>query len=225
MQAPQGPKDMLIQVWTSLAGATRAGLNEALALTKAIHAAQKIEGLWLAQHPFVHAVREGLARREDLGRWVRQIYCTTKSYGEVLASLSPPPPVGVWLDPWRDLDLLLELGAALGISRSEMAASEPNLVARGLQLWFRDRLTTPSRHIAAQTCWAAGGGDESRSRRLSGRRGRQALRMQRKAGRLFQNRNEIPAGRRQICGKPPDAGSRRRTGPRFEPKRCWLAGQ
>jgi pyrroloquinoline quinone (PQQ) biosynthesis protein C len=113
-----------------------------------------MEGLWLAQHPFVHAVREGLARREHLGRWVRQIYCTTKSYGEVLASLSPSPPVGIWLDPWHDLDLLLELGAALGVSHRDMAASEPNLVARGLQLWFRTRLTTPSLHIAAQTCWA-----------------------------------------------------------------------
>jgi pyrroloquinoline quinone (PQQ) biosynthesis protein C len=126
----------------------------ALAFIKAVHAAQKVEGLWLAQHPFVHAVREGLAGREDLVSWVRQIYCTTKSYGEVLASLSPPPPVGIWLDPWRDLYQLLELGAALGISHRDMAASEPNLVAHGLQLWFRTRLTTPSLYTAAQACWA-----------------------------------------------------------------------
>src|SRR5688572_29286649 len=122
IQAPQRSHCRL-DLGLELAGrGVRSGLNEALTFNKAIHAAQKIEGLWLAHHPFVHAVRDGLARRDDFGRWVRQIYCTTKSYGEVMVSLSPPPPVGVWLDPWRDLDLLLQLGAALGISRSEMAA-------------------------------------------------------------------------------------------------------
>src|SRR5688572_21416557 len=80
MQAPQGSQ-RTVDLGLDLAGRTiRTGLNQALALIKAIHAVQKTEGLWLSQHPFVHAVHKGFARREDLGRWVRQIYCTTKSY-------------------------------------------------------------------------------------------------------------------------------------------------
>jgi len=102
----------------------------------------------------VQAVRTGLAMREELGEWVRQIYCITRAYGSTLISLSPPPPVGIWIDPWRDLELLLELGGALGIGPHEMRASEPNLVARGVQLWLHHHLTNPSSHAAAQISWA-----------------------------------------------------------------------
>jgi pyrroloquinoline quinone (PQQ) biosynthesis protein C len=115
---------------------------------------QQQQGLWLPNHPFVQAVCEGSATREELRRWVRQVHCITKTYGEVLLSLNPPPSVGVWLDPWRDLDLLVQLGRALGLSKREMKTSQPNLAARAIQIWLRHHLTDRSRHMAAQACWA-----------------------------------------------------------------------
>jgi pyrroloquinoline quinone (PQQ) biosynthesis protein C len=126
----------------------------ALSFAASVHAAQKRTGLWLPEHPFVHAVRAGLATRDELGQWVRQVYCITRSYGATLLSLTPPPPVGVWLDPWSDLELLFDLGGALGISPRELRSSEPGLAARGIQIWLGHHLSNPSRHIAAQACWA-----------------------------------------------------------------------
>ena len=122
--------------------------------TVTIHQAQRKEGVWLAEHPFVQAVRSGLATRDDMRRWVRQIYCTTRTYGEVLLSLSPPPPVGVWLDPWRDLEMLAQLARALGVTQGSLAASTPSVDARVLQSWFHLVLTPRSHHIRAQVCWA-----------------------------------------------------------------------
>src|SRR5438477_11226025 len=77
-------------------------LNQALAFAIAVHESQKRENLWLGRQPFVDAVRDGSADRHQLAWWVRQIYCTTRMYGEILCSMSPPP-VGVWTDPWGDL--------------------------------------------------------------------------------------------------------------------------
>jgi hypothetical protein len=124
------------------------------AFTVAVHQAQRKEGLWLAEHPFVQAVRNGSATPDDMRRWVRQIFCMTGTYGEVLQSLNPPPPVGVWLDPWRDLEMLARLARALGIPQGSLVASTPCVDARVLQSWFQHELTAPSRHIRAQACWA-----------------------------------------------------------------------
>ena len=137
-----------------IAQKTVIGLDRARAFTAAIHNIQRSEGLWLAQHPFVQAVRKGSAGRGDLARWARQIYCVTKTYGAILQSMNPQPPVGIWIDPWRDLELLVKLGGALGIERRDMKILEPNLVTRRVQVWLQHRLTTRSRHIAAQVCWA-----------------------------------------------------------------------
>src|SRR5437764_15159900 len=70
--------------------------DQPAAFIAAVHDAQNRKGLWLSRHPFVQAVRTGSATREELGRWVRQIYCTTRAYASTLLNLSPPPPVGVW---------------------------------------------------------------------------------------------------------------------------------
>ena len=130
------------------------GLNEALAFIASIHAVQKSDGLWLAQNPFVQAVHAGSTKRDALARWVRQIYCITRTYGAILRSMNPPPPVGIWIDPWRELDLLLQLGSALGVERRDMEILDPNFVTRNMQVWLRGRLTVRSRHITAQVCWA-----------------------------------------------------------------------
>ena len=129
-------------------------LEQAHAFAALVHKRQKSEHLWLAQHPFVQAVRAGSATRHELERWVRQVYCITTTYGEILTSLRPPPRVGVWLDPWLEIDLLLQLGEALGIRRSEMAVADPNIHIRGIQLWLRQHLADPSLHVAGQVCWA-----------------------------------------------------------------------
>ena len=129
-------------------------LKQALAFTAGVHDRQKRDGLWLPQHPFVHAVRTGSAMPEDLARWVRQVYGITGTYGEILRSMCPPPPAGIWTDPWREMDQLVELAGALGIGPPEMAKSGTNPATRAVQIWLRQNLTNRSQHIAAQVCWA-----------------------------------------------------------------------
>jgi len=129
-------------------------VQEALSFAVSVHNRQKNEHLWLARHPFVQAVRSGSAKRHELGRWVRQVYCITAAYGDILTSLSPPPPVGVGGDPWHESDLLLQLGDGLDLSRAEMVMSQTNVYTRGVQLWLRKHLMDRSLHIAGQVCWA-----------------------------------------------------------------------
>src|SRR5438105_2304288 len=138
----------------SVLGQRTVQLNEALAFARAVHHSQKREDLWLGRQPFVEAVRDGSADRQELARWVRQIYCTTRTYGEILRSMSPPPPVGVWTDPWGDMTQLVELAGALGIGPREMAISQPHPATRAVQIWLREHLSNRALHIGAQACWA-----------------------------------------------------------------------
>jgi len=130
------------------------GLNHTLVFAARVHDRQKREGLWLPQHPFVQAVRGGSASRREFSVWVSQIYRITRIYGELLRAMCPPPPVGVWTDPWRDMDQLAELAGALGIEVAAMASSGTNPAARAVQIWLRQNLTNRSEHVAAQVCWA-----------------------------------------------------------------------
>src|SRR5262245_2050690 len=63
-------------------------VKRARAFTAAIHEAQRSEGLWLAQHPFVQAVRSGSAKRGELAWWAHQTYCVTRTYGAILRSMN-----------------------------------------------------------------------------------------------------------------------------------------
>lgn len=130
------------------------GLNSALIFTAEVHDRQKRDGLWLPHHPFVQAVRDGSASRREFSVWASRIYRITRIYGELLRAMCPPPPAGVWTDPWRDMDQLTELAGALGIEPAVMAKSETNPVTRAVQIWLRQNLTNRSEHVAAQVCWA-----------------------------------------------------------------------
>lgn len=130
-----------------------ADLNQALAFSTMVHDAQKREGLWLAQHPFVQAVRSGLARRDEIKRWVRQVFCTTRTYIEILESVNPQTATEPPLNARRDLRLLIQLGEALGVSEHVMAASEPYAAARSVEAWMRQHLAA-SKDSGGQICWA-----------------------------------------------------------------------
>lgn len=130
------------------------GLNHAWVFTALVHDTQKRDGLWLPQHPFVQAVRDGSASRQEFSIWVNRVYRITRVYGELLRAMCPPPPVGVWTDPWRDMDQLTELAGALGIEPAVMASSGTNPATHAVQIWLRKNLTNRSEHVAAQVCWA-----------------------------------------------------------------------
>jgi hypothetical protein len=149
-----GPKGRVCRGMVAATLDRRCRLNQALAFTALVHERQKRDGLWLAEHPFVHSVRAGSASPEDLARWVRQIYCITGTYAGILRSMCPPPPVGVWSDPWRDMAQLIELAGGLGVGPPEMASPRTNRATRAVQIWLRHNLTNRSQHIAAQVCWA-----------------------------------------------------------------------
>ena len=83
-----------------------------------------------------------------------RIYRITRIYGALLRAMCPPPPVGVWTDPWRDMEQLTERTAALGMEPAGMASSGTNPANRAVQIWLRQNLTNRSEHVAAQVCWA-----------------------------------------------------------------------
>jgi pyrroloquinoline quinone (PQQ) biosynthesis protein C len=125
-----------------------------LVFTARVHDRQKRDGLWLPQHPFVQAVRNGSVSRRVFSAWVSQVHGITSVYGELLRAMCPPPPAGVWTDPWRDMDQLAELAGALGIEMSALENSQTNPATRAVQIWLRQNLTNRSEHVAAQVCWA-----------------------------------------------------------------------
>ena len=130
------------------------GLKHALLFAEEVHDQQKRAGLWLPQHAFVQAVRDGSASRREFSVWVSRIYRVTSVYGELLRAMCPPPPVGVWTDPWRDMGQLSELAAGLGMAPAGMANSGTNPATRAVQIWLTQNLTNRSEHVAAQVCWA-----------------------------------------------------------------------
>lgn len=132
----------------------RCGLNHAIVFAALVHDRQKRDGLWLPRHPFVQAVRDGSSNRRAFSAWVIQVYAITSVYGELLRVMCPPPPAGVWTDPWRDMDQLAELAGALGIEMAALEDSVTNPATRAVQIWLRQNLTNRSEHVAAQVCWA-----------------------------------------------------------------------
>lgn len=129
-------------------------LNEALAFTGIVHDAQRSEQLWLADHPFVQAVRAGSARRSEIELWVRQVHVINGIYREILEALSPQEPAEAVEDARRDHHLLIQLGEALGITGSVMERSEPNSAAQSVNAWLRQQLTPTDEQNAGQVCWA-----------------------------------------------------------------------
>ena len=75
-------------------------------------------------------------------------------YAELLRAMCPPPPAGVWTDPWRDMDQLAQLAGALGIDTAAMENTGTSPATRAVQIWLRQNLTNRSEHVAAQVCWA-----------------------------------------------------------------------
>ena len=169
------------------------------------HYRQKRDGLWLPQHPFVQAVRDGSASRREFSVWVSRIYRITRIYGELLRAMCPPPPAGVWTDPWRDMEQLTELAAALGMEPAGMASSGTNPATRAVQIWLTQNLTNRSEHVAAQVCWALVEAMNPETGTYLAEGAARHYGLKASAAGIFQNRNEIQAARRSLRRQSPDA--------------------
>jgi pyrroloquinoline quinone (PQQ) biosynthesis protein C len=130
-----------------------ANLDQARAFTTNVQDAQKSEGLWLAQHPFVQAVRTGSVRREEIQRWVRGAYRTARTYSEILESLGSQPPESLLPNARRDLDLLLQLGEALGVTQPAMLVSQKNAAAQSVEEWMQEHIAVPNDTLVGLICW------------------------------------------------------------------------
>jgi hypothetical protein len=127
-------------------------IDEALAFAVSVHSAQKIEGIWLCNHPFVEAVRAGVARREEIARWVTQVFCITRNFDELLQSLHVVPVARCLVGMRRDLGLLIDLGEAVGLSRTNMLDAEPNKTTVRIQEWANEYVSDPDKFLIAQVC-------------------------------------------------------------------------
>jgi hypothetical protein len=131
-----------------------ANLDQSLLFITSVHDAQRREGLWLAQHPFVQAVRTGSARRDEIERLVRQILAVTRNHCEILGSLSSRVPAETVLNAKRDLDLLVQLGEALSIQGAAAGESEQDSAAGNVGAWMRKHLAVPDAPAVGLVSWA-----------------------------------------------------------------------
>jgi pyrroloquinoline quinone (PQQ) biosynthesis protein C len=135
--------------------AKMSNLDQAFAFLAIVHNEQKRKGLWLAQHPFVQAVRIGSARRDEIQRWVRETYAITRTYSELLESRVQEQelPTEMLRSAQRDLDLLLRFGEALGVAPGVLLTSQRGPAAKRLEAWIRERMAAPNDRTTGQICW------------------------------------------------------------------------
>jgi len=127
-------------------------INQALAYVDSVHSAQKSEGIWLADHPFVQAVRVGIARPDEIARWATQVFCITRNLDELVHFHFGDPVAAVFNAMHRDLPLLIQLGGALGVSSLNMLSGEANQTTRKIQQWAKQHISVRDTFLTAQVC-------------------------------------------------------------------------
>jgi len=127
-------------------------INQALAYVDSVHSAQKDEGIWLSDHPFVQGLRVGIARPDEFARWATQVFCITRNLDELVHSHRVNPVAGAFNAMHRDLRLLILLGEALGVSRLKMLSGEANQTTRKIQEWTKDHVSVRDTFLIAQVC-------------------------------------------------------------------------
>ena len=172
-------------------------------------------------HPSVRAVRKGMLPgmtwRGGCDRFLRhQAVCRD-------IDVSQPAPC-------RHLDRSVARSRPAGRTRlcawyspRELESSEPNRVARGVQLWLREHLKNPSRHVAGQACWAL---VEAMSPAVAVCLSDGAARhfdLRRDALGYFRIGMKSRRGADRYAANLLTSDSGGGTGPRFRHKLCWLA--
>jgi hypothetical protein len=71
---------------------------------------------------------------------VRGTYRTARTYLKILESLGSQPLAELLANARRDLDLLLQLGEALGVTRPAMLVSQRNAAAQSIEEWMWEHM-------------------------------------------------------------------------------------
>ncbi len=128
-------------------------LEEASAFVAIVHNKQRGEGLWLAQNPFVQAVRTGSARWDEIHRWVRGMYATSCTYNEFLEFGVHAVPAEVLSRAQQDLNLLLRFAHAVGLTPVALPTSQQGRAFKDLEAWMRDRMAVTNDLASGHICW------------------------------------------------------------------------
>src|SRR5262245_37795711 len=119
--------------------------EEAAAFFDSVHRDLKNEGLWLSDLEYVKAMTCGKAPRSAVAEWARQFFVAIESLHRLahsrpkLASVGLEDPVfkkffwenrveeqyGAISNTAGHLELLIQLGEALGVSRIDMVSTKP----------------------------------------------------------------------------------------------------
>ena len=145
-------------------------LAEASDFFDSVQQQHRKEGLWLADTAFVGAVHQGTAKRESVAEWTRQFFVAIETLHRLAHSRPKLKTIGLD-DPefkrffWENrveeqygaisntaghLELLIQLGEALGVKRIDMVSSKPNVHTRALLDRAKAHVLNPEEYLTTQ---------------------------------------------------------------------------
>ena len=145
-------------------------LREAEDFAHGVQDELKHQGLWLADLEFVRRVVDGTAPRQAIARWARQFFYAIEKLHR--AAHNRPRLATIGLDDpefkkffWENrveeqygaisntaghLELLIQLGEALGVSRLDMVSTRPIPETKRVVDWANANVPAPEEYLTAQ---------------------------------------------------------------------------
>jgi hypothetical protein len=145
-------------------------LKEAADFFESVQEEHRKEGLWLSDTDFVRSVAAGTAPRSAVAAWTRQFFVAIELLHRLAHSRPKLKTIGLE-DPefkkffWENrveeqygaisntaghLELLIQLGEALGVKRLDMVTTKPNPQTRALIDWSKNYVLNPDEYLTTQ---------------------------------------------------------------------------
>lgn len=137
---------------------------------ESVHEDMRNEGLWLSDLDYIKEMAEGRAPRDSVAEWARQFFVAIETLHRLahsrpkLATIGLDDPVfkqffwenrveeqyGAISNTAGHLELLIQLGEALGVSRIDMVSTKPNPQTKRLIDWAKKYVTDPDHYLTVQ---------------------------------------------------------------------------
>jgi pyrroloquinoline quinone (PQQ) biosynthesis protein C len=145
-------------------------LKEAAYFFESVQDNHRREGLWLSDTDFVRSVAAGSAPREAIAEYTRQFFVAIEQLHRLAHSRPKLKTIGLD-DPefkkffWENrveeqygaisntaghLELLIQLGEALGVKRLDMVSTKPKPQTRALIEWSKAHVHDPEEYLTTQ---------------------------------------------------------------------------
>lgn len=145
-------------------------MKEADAFARSVQDDMRREGVWLADLEFVRQVQAGTAPRQAIANYATQFFAAIEQLHKLAHSRPSLKTIGLD-DPefkrffWENrveeqygaisntaghLELLIQLGEALGVRRIDMVQTKPNAKTKALMAWAKQHVTHPDEYLETQ---------------------------------------------------------------------------